>query len=124
MSRASLTNSALTTIGTVCVKHLNECFAEDDVRQMRKSHLKEIKTFLLRISQEKVTNVAFGDCKVMEYVENEVDKDKDQIEISLASDTNENIRIEQTEDIPLPDNVVNDEHGVTNTSDATNHADE
>ena len=44
---------ALTTIGTVCVKHLNECFAEDDVRQMRKSHLEEMKTFLLRISQEK-----------------------------------------------------------------------
>ena len=50
-----------------------------------------------------------------------MEKDKDQIESSLASDTNENISIEQTEDISLPDNV---EHEVTNTSDATNHADE
>ena len=84
MSRASLTNYALTTIGTVCVKHLNECFAEDGVRQMRKSHLEEIKTFLLRISQEKVTNVAFGDCKVMEYVENKMDKDKDQVDMQMT----------------------------------------
>merc|ERR1711874_189306 len=62
---------ALTTIGTVCIKHLNECFAEDDIKQMRKSHLEEMKTFLLRISQEKVTGNVFENCKVMEYVENE-----------------------------------------------------
>ena len=78
---------ALTTIGTVCVKHLYECFAEDDVRQMRKSHLEEMKKFLLRISQEKVTNNIFDDCKVMEYVDNEVDKD--QIASFLASDTDQ-----------------------------------
>ena len=63
---------ALTTIGTVCVKHLNECFAEDDVRQMRKSSLEEMKIFLLRISQGKVSNNALDDCKVMEYAEENV----------------------------------------------------
>merc|ERR1719206_1633613 len=26
---------ALTTIGTVCIKHLYQCFAEEDVKQMR-----------------------------------------------------------------------------------------
>merc|ERR1712042_9233 len=62
---------ALTTIGTVCIKHLYQCFAEDDVKQMRKSHLQEMKTFLLRISEEKVTADAFENCKVMEYTENE-----------------------------------------------------
>merc|ERR1712142_412238 len=62
---------ALTTIGTVCIKHLYQCFAEDDVRQMRKSHLQEMKTFLLRISEEKVTADVFENCKVMEYTENE-----------------------------------------------------
>jgi len=62
---------ALTTIGTVCIKHLYQCFAEDDVKQMRKSHLEEMKTFLLRISEEKVTNNVFENCVVMEYVENE-----------------------------------------------------
>merc|ERR1719233_2103059 len=62
---------ALTTIGTVCIKHLYQCFAEDDVKQMRKSHLEEMKTFLLRISEEKVTKNVFENCVVMEYVENE-----------------------------------------------------
>ena len=75
-------------------------------------HLEEMKTFLLRISQEKVTNKVLDDCKVMEYAEIEVDRDKDQYESFLASDTDENIRTEQTEDIPLPDNV---EHVVTYT---------
>ena len=75
---------ALTTIGTVCVKHLNECFAEDDVRQMRKGWLADMKTFLLRISQEKVPNNALDDCKVMEYVENKMDKIKDQFDMQMT----------------------------------------
>merc|ERR1719206_1712502 len=62
---------ALTTIGTVCIKHLYQCFAEDDVKQMRKSHLEEMKTFLLRISEEKVAEDVFENCVVMEYVESE-----------------------------------------------------
>jgi len=62
---------ALTTIGTVCIKHLYQCFAEDDVKQMRKSHLEEMKTFLLRISEEKVTQNVFENCVVMEYVESD-----------------------------------------------------
>ena len=74
---------ALTTIGTVCVKHLNECFAEDDVRQMRKSHLEEMKTFLLRISQEKLTGGALDNCKVMEYVENGVERSRISQQIKL-----------------------------------------
>jgi len=62
---------ALTTIGTVCIKHLYQCFAEEDVKQMRKSHLEEMKTFLLRISEEKVAEDVFENCVVMEYVESE-----------------------------------------------------
>ena len=41
---------------------------------MRKSHLEEMKTFLLRISEEKVSNNVFENCVVMEYVENEEQK--------------------------------------------------
>merc|ERR1719317_1200466 len=62
---------ALTTIGTVCITHLYQCFAEEDVKQMRKSHLEEMKTFLLRISEEKVAEDVFENCVVMEYVESE-----------------------------------------------------
>merc|ERR1719250_364230 len=62
---------ALTTIGTVCIKHLYQCFAEEDVKQMRKSHIEEMKTFLLRISEEKVAEDVFEKCVVMEFVESE-----------------------------------------------------
>jgi len=58
---------ALTTIGTVCVKHLSECFAENDAKQMRKSSLTEMKAFLLRISQEKAPSNALDNCKIMEF---------------------------------------------------------
>jgi len=60
---------ALTTIGTVCIKKLSECFAVEDLLQMRKSHLEEMKNFLLRISSEKVSDDALDNCKVMEYTE-------------------------------------------------------
>merc|ERR1719233_2791447 len=55
---------ALTTIGTVCIKHLYQCFAEDDVKQMRKSHLEEMKRFLQRIVQGKVPGSALDNCEV------------------------------------------------------------
>merc|ERR1719318_2247946 len=108
---------ALTTIGTVCVKHLNECFAEDDVRQMRKSHLVEMKTFLLRISQGKVTNNAFDNCKVMEYVENEIDQDIDQDE-NIVSNTNEQNMTVESKGFPLP---ANTEYGLKSTTNVPDH---
>jgi len=116
---------ALTTIGTVCIKHLYQCFAEDDVRQMRKSHLQEMKTFLLRISEEKVTADVFENCKVMEYTEteeqegivmshtdnnildmenegeHEVANNKDNEENSIAESVNEVGHLETTENIPV-----------------------
>ena len=60
---------ALSAIGTVCVKDLNQCFATEDLLQMRKSHLEEMKSFLLRISQDKVKNNALDDCKILDYTE-------------------------------------------------------
>ena len=54
---------ALTDIGTVCVKHLRECFARDDVVQMKKSSLTEMKDFLIRIVNGKVEADALDDCK-------------------------------------------------------------
>jgi len=61
--------TALAAIGTVCVKDLNECFATEDLLQMRKSHLEEMKSFLLRISQDKVKKNALDDCKILDYTE-------------------------------------------------------
>jgi len=61
--------TALAAIGTVCVKDLNQCFATEDLLQMRKSHLEEMKSFLLRISQDKVKKDALDDCKILDYTE-------------------------------------------------------
>jgi len=60
---------ALSAIGTVCVKDLNQCFATEDLLQMRKSHLEEMKSFLLRISQDKLKKNALDDCKILDYTE-------------------------------------------------------
>ena len=60
---ASKLCKALTDIGTVCVKHLRECFARDDVVQMKKSSLTEMKDFLIRIVNGKVEADALDDCK-------------------------------------------------------------
>jgi len=54
---------ALTDIGTLCVKHLKECFARDDVIQMKRSSLAEMKDFLIRIVNGKVKKDALDDCK-------------------------------------------------------------
>ena len=60
---ASKLCKALTDIGSVCVKHLRECFARDDVVQMKKSSLTEMKDFLIRIVNGKVEADALDDCK-------------------------------------------------------------
>lgn len=66
--------TALSAIGTVCVKDLNQCFATEDLLQMRKSHLEEMKNFLLRISQGKVSKDALDNCKILDYTEHVEDQ--------------------------------------------------
>jgi len=77
---------ALSAIGTVCVKDLNQCFATEDLLQMRKSHLEEMKSFLLRISQDKVKKTALDDCKILDYTEDvdnqQVDLDNEVMEVT------------------------------------------
>jgi len=60
---------ALSAIGTLCVKDLNQCFAPSDLLQMRKSHLEEMKSFLLRISKEKVPKDTLDNCKILDYTD-------------------------------------------------------
>ena len=54
---------ALTDICTLCVKHLKECFARDDLIQIKRSALAELKDFLIRIVNRKVRKDALDDCK-------------------------------------------------------------
>jgi len=59
---------ALGDIGSVCVKHLRQCFASEDVRQMRRSNMQEMKEFLIRIVDGKVTSDALDTCKALVQV--------------------------------------------------------
>ena len=106
---------ALTTIGTVCVKHLNECFAEDDVRQMRKSHLEEMKSFLLRIVLGKVPRNALDNCKVVEIenvivdpIEYSYDEDDDYIIITteMGDITDVDVNTDYEVEIETQNNLV------------------
>merc|ERR1719206_1630626 len=96
---------ALTTIGTVCIKHLYQCFAEEDVKQMRKSHLEEMKTFLLTISEEKVAEDVFENCVVMEYVESE-EQELSNITVDKATKKEEQGENNKIEVKKNPKNIV------------------
>ena len=65
--------TAISAIGTVCVKDLKQCFARDE-EKIRKSHLEEMKSFLLRISQGKVSENALDNCKILDYTEHVEDQ--------------------------------------------------
>merc|ERR1719206_1522620 len=97
---------ALTTIGTVCIKHLYQCFAEEDVKQMRKSHLEEMKTFLLRISEEKVAEDVFENCVVMEFVESD-EQEQSNITVDRAAKNDEQDEGENNKkEVKNPENIV------------------
>merc|ERR1719233_1731273 len=105
---------ALTIIGTVCIKHLYQCFAEDDVKQMRKSHLEEMKTFLLRISEEKMTNNVFENCVVMEYVENEGQKlNNNTVDKATKSGEDDEVEINKDKVEKSPEKIVDSDSDTT-----------
>jgi len=101
---------AMSTIGTVCVKHLSECFADDDLSQMRRSHIEEMKKFFLGFS-DKVTSDALDNCKIMEYTENYEDDnsiDDKVAEIIPATTTVKEI-IPATTTVKVPDTTTTEE---------------
>merc|ERR1711874_279946 len=75
---------ALSAIGTNCVKDLKQCFATEDLLQMKKSHLEEMQNFLLRISQGKVSADALDNCKILDTTEQTEDQ------LSLLTEATEN----------------------------------
>ena len=40
--------TALTNISATCPQHIRECFAPEDVDQMKNDHLQEMKEFLIK----------------------------------------------------------------------------
>lgn len=57
---------ALITIETKCVPMLRQCFARDDVEQMKRSHMDEMKLFLVRIVKDKVGPIVIDNCSIVE----------------------------------------------------------
>jgi len=55
--------TALTDIANICIIQLKECFAPEDVKQMKKSSLEEMKEFLIRIVNGKVGRDALDNCR-------------------------------------------------------------
>ena len=52
----------ITDIGSICVSPLNECFAQKDVIQMKKSNLLTMKRFLIRMMEGKVEDNSLDQC--------------------------------------------------------------
>lgn len=60
---------SLSKIGTVCVKPLSECYAIDDLKQIRKSYILEAKKYLLSFKRDMSAD-ALDNCKILDYTEN------------------------------------------------------
>merc|ERR1719206_1678866 len=54
---------AFNKVRTDCVRHIQECFADEDAEEIKKNHLESMKAFLLSIVNEKAPNNALDNCK-------------------------------------------------------------
>jgi len=102
---------ALSDIGSICVNHLKQCFATEDVKQMRKSSLEEMKEFLIRIVDGKVTSDSLNACKALDQVNYE-----DQGE---EEDSPELITAQQEEKTTAPSETVTMTPEITTTTTTT-----
>jgi hypothetical protein len=59
---ASMLCQVLTNISTSCPALLKECFATEDVEQMKQLHMQEMKEFLLRVAKNRITAKQLEDC--------------------------------------------------------------
>ena len=66
--------SGLSTIGTQCVRSLSQCFAESDLRQIRSSHLTEMKKFFMSFSPQ-LSPGSLDTCKILDYTHTEEEEE-------------------------------------------------
>ena len=78
---------SLSKIGTVCVKPLSECYAIDDLKQIRKSYILEAKKYLLSFKRD-MSEDALDNCKILDYTEN-FDEMPISDSLDIISDDNE-----------------------------------
>lgn len=78
---------SLSKIGTVCVKPLSECYAIDDLKQIRKSYILEAKKYLLSFKGDMSAD-ALDNCKILDYTEN-LDDMPVSVSLDIGSDEQE-----------------------------------
>ena len=77
--------SGLSTIGTQCVRSLSQCFAESDLRQIRSSHLTEMKKFFMSFSPQ-LSPGSLDTCKILDYTHTEDDDDEETTTTTVESE--------------------------------------
>jgi len=63
---------ALTNVSATCPSHLRECFAPEDVEQLKSLHLQEMKDYLVQIARNRVTATELEGCERRSNVEEEI----------------------------------------------------
>ena len=92
------------------MSHLGECFAEEDVIQMRKIHMVEMRTFLLRITRGTVNDTDIENCEVFKSQNSETD-DPDKITVTKQAKVFTNANL-----------VDDNQHTVEHTTQSVSHA--
>lgn len=103
---------SLSKIGTVCVKPLSECYAIDDLKQIRKSYILEAKKYLLSFKRDMSAD-ALDNCKILDYTEN---LDDMPVSDSLDIGSDEQEQEEQDEVTTMTETTVVTEDGMVTTT--------
>jgi len=97
---------SLSKIGTVCVKPLSECYAIDDLKQIRKSYILEAKKYLLSFKQDMGAD-ALDNCKILDYTENLDEETPLSDSLDIVSDDQEEVT--ETAETTVTDDPVTTE---------------
>jgi len=93
---------SLSKIGTVCVKPLSECYAIDDLKQIRKSYILEAKKYLLSFKSDMSAD-ALDNCKILDYTEN---LDETPVSDSLDIVNDDQGQVTETAETTVTDDLV------------------
>jgi len=93
---------SLSKIGTVCVKPLSECYAIDDLKQIRKSYILEAKKYLLSFKSDMSAD-SLDNCKILDYTEN---LDETPLSDSLDIVNDDQDEVTETAETTVTDDLV------------------
>jgi len=106
---------ALTTIGTVCVKILKECYNKEDLERTKNDHLKEMKSFLMQIVVGKIKNDSLLNCVILKNIDHPVEYEEEVFEdYDKTNDINGNQPIQVTTTTEKHQEVLQEESNLEN----------